>query len=173
MITRQQLKDIMPKAGPIRRNSFFEHINETLEKYKINTRLRMAAFLAQIAHESGQLVYVKELASGEAYEGRKDLGNINPGDGKKYRGRGLIQITGRANYKEISDDFGIDFVTYPDFLECPRYAALSAGWFWDEHDLNKLADSESFTLITRVINGGTNGLLDRKAYYRKALEVLK
>lgn len=172
MLSREQLKSIMPLAGSYRRNLFYEHIIETLEKYDINTPLRIAAFLAQIAHESGELQYVREIASGEAYEGRHDLGNTQPGDGKRYRGRGLIQVTGRANYKSISDDFGIDFVNYPDFLECPKYASLSAGWYWDEHDLNELADNGDMRKITRVINGGFNGLYERLAYYKKAKEVL-
>src|SRR6478736_7421705 len=98
-LTKDDLKRIMPLASASALDRFCEPINSTLPKYLINTPTRIAAFLAQIAHESGQFRYVKELASGEAYEGRKDLGNTQPGDGKKFKGRGLIQITGRNNYE--------------------------------------------------------------------------
>jgi putative chitinase len=149
-----------------------------MEGGKINTRLRIAAFLAQIGHESGSLVYSKELGGPSyfaKYDGRKDLGNTQPGDGAKFCGRGLIQVTGRANYAKASQAlFGDDrLLRKPDLLEEPLWAAKSAVWFWTSRNLNPLADADRFTDITRAINGGTNGLEDRKARYKYALTVLK
>lgn len=144
---------------------------------KINTRLRQAAFLAQIGHESGSLLYVKELGGDkyfEKYNGRKDLGNTQPGDGPRFAGRGLIQVTGRANYGKASQAlFGDDrLLKNPELLEEPEWAAKSAVWYWSTRNLNVLADADRFTDITKAINGGTNGLEDRKARYRLALSVL-
>lgn len=145
---------------------------------QINTRLRIAAFLAQIGHESGSLVYSKELGGPSyfaKYEGRKDLGNTQQGDGARFCGRGLIQITGRANYSQASQAlFGYNrLLKNPELLEHPEWAAKSAVWYWSTRNLNALADQDRFTDITRAINGGTNGLEDRKARYRYALAVLK
>jgi len=145
---------------------------------QINTRLRIAAFLAQIGHESGSLVYSKELGGPSyfaKYDGRKDLGNTQQGDGARFCGRGLIQITGRANYGRASQAlFGDDrLLKNPELLEQPEWAAKSAVWYWSTRNLNALADQDRFIDITRAINGGTNGLEDRKARYRYALAVLK
>lgn len=145
---------------------------------QINTRLRIAAFLSQIGHESGSLFYVKELGGPSyfaKYDGRKDLGNTQPGDGAKFCGRGLIQVTGRANYGRASQAlFGDDrLLKTPELLEQPEWAAKSAVWYWTTRNLNALADADRFTDITRAINGGTNGLEDRKARYKYALTVLK
>lgn len=145
---------------------------------QINTRLRKSAFLAQIGHESGSLVYVKELGGPRyfaKYDGRKDLGNTQPGDGARFAGRGLIQVTGRSNYAKASQAlFGDDrLLRTPELLEQPAWAAKSAVWFWSSRNLNALADADRFTDMTKVINGGTNGLEDRKARYRLALSVLK
>lgn len=144
---------------------------------QVNTRLRQAAFLAQIGHESGSLVYTKELGGASyfaKYDGREDLGNTQPGDGAKFAGRGLIQITGRANYAKASKAlFGDDrLLKTPEVLEQPEWAAKSATWYWTTRNLNALADQDRFTDITKAINGGTNGLEDRKARYRLALSVL-
>ena len=93
-----------------------EHFQEVCNKYSINTPIRFAAFIAQLAHESGSFFYTEELASGAAYEGRKNLGNTVKGDGVTYKGRGFIQITGRANYTSLSKEFGVDFVKNPKLL---------------------------------------------------------
>lgn len=148
-----------------------------MDSAKIDTRLRQAAFLAQIGHESGSLVYVKELGGASyfaKYDGRKDLGNTQPGDGARFAGRGLIQVTGRANYGKASQAlFGDDrLLKSPELLEEPEWAAKSAVWYWTTRNLNALADQDRFTDITKAINGGTNGLEDRKARYRLALSVL-
>jgi len=172
MITKENLKHIMPYANAMALNQFCEPLNATLLKYDMLSPLRAAAFLAQIAHESGQLKYTQEIASGKAYEGRKDLGNTQPGDGVKFKGRGLIQITGRANYAAISKDLGVNFIDKPELLEGPLYAAESAGWFWKLKGLNALADIPNFEVITRRINGGLNGYAERLEYYKKAKEVV-
>lgn len=171
MITRDQLLKIYPFAKA-RVDIFLEPLNKTMDRYQINTRLRIAAFLAQVGHESGQLKYVKELASGSAYEGRADLGNVNLGDGIRYKGRGLIQITGRANYAQIEKELVIDCVNKPELLESPDNATLTAGWFWNSRMLNDLADKQDFIKITKKINGGVNGLQDRQEIYDRALKVL-
>jgi putative chitinase len=136
----------------------------------------MAAFIAQIGHESGQLQYVREIwgptPSQAKYEGRADLGNTVKGDGSKYRGRGLIQITGRANYAACGEALGLDLVNQPELLELPQHAAMSAAWFWKQKGLNELADKDQFNTITRRINGGLNGLQDRLDIWGRARAVL-
>jgi len=164
----------MPYAGK-RAEVFLDPLNRAMDEFRIDAPARQAAFLAQIAHESGSLRYVLELASGSAYEGRKDLGNVEPGDGVKYKGRGLIQITGRSNYRQCSAALFGDsehLIDHPEILEQPEHACRSAAWFWDSRGLNAKADKSEFERITRVINGGINGLADRLAYYDKALKVL-
>lgn len=150
--------------------------------FSIDSPKRLAAFLAQIGHESGRLVYVRELwgptAAQTRYEGRVDLGNIYPGDGKRFMGRGLIQTTGRANYRATRDGLFAFLMDVPDFeaspadLEQPEWAALSAAWYWYDRKLNALADVGDFKTITLRINGGLNGYPDRLALYEAALKAL-
>jgi putative chitinase len=151
-------------------------LTAAMNAYSINTPKRQAAFIAQVGHESGRLAYVKELwgptPAQERYEGRADLGNTVKGDGFRYRGRGLIQITGRANYAKCALAMALDVVNQPELLEQPVYAALSAAWFWSVNGLNGLADLEDFERITRRINGGTNGLKDRREIWERAKGVL-
>ncbi|MFV0419826.1 MAG: glycoside hydrolase family 19 protein [Dysgonomonas sp.] len=139
-ITEDQLKQIYPSSTKQNRDKYLPYLNKYMDEYEINNADRIAAFLAQIGHESGQLKYSEEIASGDAYEGRKDLGNIYPGDGKKYKGRGLIQITGRSNYQQISRAFGVDFISNPELLSNPEFAVKSACWWWYNRKLNTLAD---------------------------------
>jgi putative chitinase len=171
---------------PQRAALFAPHLAECMGVYGINTPQRQAAFLAQLGHESMSLLYVREIASGQAYEGRADLGNTQPGDGVRYRGRGLIQVTGRDNYARARDRmrrmFGNDvpdFEAQPEALELPRWAALSAGDFWDRERLNALADAGEFIKIGRAINRGNpnaskpaNGEADRIKRWEKAKAVL-
>ncbi|MBP3343015.1 MAG: glycoside hydrolase family 19 protein [Bacteroidales bacterium] len=147
---------------------FVQHLKKYCREYRINTPERFSAFLAQIGHESGRLFYVEEIASGAAYEGRLDLGNSEPGDGVRYKGRGLIQLTGRFNYTILSDDTGIDFISNPQLLTEPQYAVMSACWYWNRHNLNHFADRGDLRSITKIINGGYNGLADRDYLYRRA-----
>ena len=161
MITELQLKQIYPFSAQKNRAKYLPFFNKYLSEYGITTPVRIHAYLAQIGHESGQLNYSEEIASGKAYEGRKDLGNTVAGDGVRYKGRGLIQITGRANYQALSNAFGIDFVQAPALLKDPEWAVMSSLWFWKAKGLNVIADSGDFKQLTRRINGGLNGLPDR------------
>ena len=133
----------------------------------LDNSLRLTHFLAQLAHESGNFRYMEEIASGAAYEGRKDLGNTQAGDGKRYKGRGPIQLTGRANYRKYGQQLGIDFENNPEIVALPSVGLLVACKFWADNGLNALADKDDVLTITRRINGGTNGLADRKAHLAK------
>lgn len=170
MISKEQLAKIYIHAPMARIERFLPFLNKTFDEFEINTPQRLRMFLAQIGHESGQLRYVKELASGEAYEGRKDLGNTSPGDGVRYKGRGLIQITGKSNYVLVSLALGLPLLEKPELLEEDGPACRSAGWFWYKSNLNTLADLGKFELITRRINGGLNGYADRLKLYHRARE---
>ena len=175
MVTPDTLLQIMPRAGDKAR-IFCGPLNRAMQEFGIDSPKRQAAFLAQVDHESGQLRYVKELwgptAAQERYEppGAKaaDLGNTMPGDGFRFRGRGLIQVTGRANYGDCGRALGLDLISRPELLELPEHAARSAAWFWQAHGCNELADEGDFIKLTRRINGGTNGLQDRIALHEKA-----
>lgn len=174
MITIDELKQIAPYAGGKRLESIYPFLMSTLDRYQINTPLRICHFMAQVIHESGSFKYFEEIASGEAYEGRKDLGNTHPGDGKRFKGRGLIQLTGRANYEAYSNDYGVDVVSNPEKVaHDPELAIDVAGWFWDKKGLNALADADDIEKITRRINGGLNGFKDRQAHLRRAKAILK
>lgn len=171
VVTADQLKRILPLAGA-RADTFCSPLNAAMAEFGITTPARQAAFIAQVAHESGQFRYVREIASGQAYEGRADLGNTFKGDGVRFKGRGLIQVTGRANYKACGAALGLDLVMFPELLEQPMYACRSAAWFWKSHGLNELADAGDQVKITRRINGGTNGLAERLAYFEIARKVI-
>jgi len=184
-MTLEQLLAIMPTAGK-RADAFLVPLTAAMAEFEINTPKRKAAFLAQIAHESGSLRYVRELASGEAYDKRKDLGNTKPEaiqiaaehgstPGRWWRGHGLIQITGFDNHRACSGALYGDYellLHHPELLEIPADACRSAGWFWKLRGLNELSDAGDFLRITKKINGGTNGLADRMAYYERARQVL-
>lgn len=171
-ITKKQLAAVMQNAGTARIDKYLPVINEWADKFDINAPLRMAHYLAQVAHESAELKYTKEIASGWAYEGRKDLGNIHKGDGMRYKGRGLIQITGRANYMAYKEFCGYDVVSRPELLEQPLGAVKSSMWYWQQHGLNELADRDDLASITKRINGGMNGYTSRKIYLLKAKKTL-
>jgi putative chitinase len=153
-----------------------------MEVWGINNTKRRRHFLAQVAHESGGLVHVREIwgptKAQRRYEGRRDLGNIYPGDGRKYPGRGPIQLTGRANARNFTKAIRAVIPTAPDFevnpelLELPGWGALAAGWFWNSHGLNFIADRGDVKACSRVVNGGYNGLEDRKRYFEKLSKVI-
>ena len=172
-ITSEQLLRI---AGTSQLKSRIEQltpgVNATFERFQIDTKLRMTHFLAQVMHESGGFRWLREIwgptAAQRGYEGRRDLGNTQAGDGKRFMGRGLIQLTGRNNYQQFSNALGVDFVANPEWVERSPYAVLVAGWFWNTRGLNALADQDNVRQITRRINGGYNGLSDRERYLRRA-----
>lgn len=160
------------------------HLQAACDRYQINTRLRVAAFLAQIGHESGHLVYVREIwgptAAQRGYEGRKDLGNTQPGDGLLFRGRGLIQITGRANYAAMGLALSLPLLAHPELLEQSANAALSAGQFWQGAGISRFADAGDIDGVSDMVNrghktaalGDANGFAERKALYLAALKAI-
>ena len=171
-VTRAQLVKIMPNADR-KADTYLPIINGWAEHFHINTPLRMAHYLAQIAHESGELRYTKELASGKAYEERKSLGNTQPGDGVRFKGRGLIQITGRANYSAYANYCGFDVVRCPELLERPLGATKSSMWVFQKFGCNELADADNLKAIRKRINGGFNGLAQCEVYLERAKKALK
>lgn len=177
-ITTEQLVQIAGTSEfKSRLAAFTDGVNATFDQYEINTPLRMAHFLAQIMHESGGFRWLREIwgptATQRGYEGRSDLGNNQPGDGKRFMGRGLIQLTGRNNYTQFKNAIGVDVVSNPVLVEQPPYAVIVAGWFWDSRGLNKYADLDDLRQVTRRINGGYNGLKDREKYLKRAKLVLR
>ena len=178
LITAEQLKSIMPHATDENIRTYLPFLNDTMMRFEIDTNIRQCHFLAQLAVESGSLRYVRELASGEAYEGRESLGNIVPGDGVKYKGRGLIQLTGRENYQRFQDWLvlnyteDIDVMTYPELLESPELAVMVAGWYWEMRNVNAMADRDDVVSVTRKVNGGRNGLAQRVDFLNRAKLIL-
>lgn len=188
MITDKQLAHIMPNCSAAKRALYLPFINKAMEEFEINTPLRQAAFLAQLAHESAELRYMEEIADGSAYEGRRNLGNTQPGDGRRYKGRGPIQLTGRANYEKYGELLNLDLVNNPKQAASPEVGFRIAGLYWKLNGLNELADKgrkivsqkvkgvsrqmPAFDAITYRINGGFNGKADRWAYYDRATRAI-
>ena len=178
-ITALQLQQILPNAGQSA-GVFVPVLNTAMVHYQIVGTKRMAAFIAQIGHESGQFRYVRELGNNQ-YLSKYDTGSLAKrlgntpeadGDGQKYRGRGLIQITGRANYMTCGEALALDLLNQPELLEKPQHACMSAAWYWASKGINTLADAGQFDKITQRINGGQKGAADRQALYARALKVL-
>jgi putative chitinase len=167
---------------------YLQPLNEAMMQWGATTRARQAAFLAQIGHESGGLFYSEEIASGASYEGRRDLGNTQPGDGRRYKGRGLIQLTGRFNYRRATAGLRAAGLQCPDFEADPvaagkaPWCVQTAGWFWSRNGCNALADAcyvgteaqrlQAFKDLTKRINGGHNGLDDRLHLWARARTAL-
>ena len=191
-MTLDQLNKIMPNART-KAGIFLPALNAAMLEFGINTPARTASFLAQLAHESGQLVYVRELwgptpsqlryerdfsaawpprAGTDRNQLPFDLGNSQAGDGSRFRGRGLIQIPGRSNDAACGKALGLDLLAQPALLEQTVNACRSAGWFWQSRGLNALADAGDQVAVTKRINGGTNGLAERLAYFKIAQKVL-
>lgn len=140
----------------------------TLDRYAINTRLRIAHFMGQVTHECAGFCTAEEFASGAAYEGRQDLGNTQPGDGKRYKGRGLIQLTGRANYRDIGRILGLPLENQPELAAEPVTALKIACEYWKKRNINTAADRDDLISVTKLVNGGLNGLEERRSYLIKA-----
>ena len=175
-ITTAQLMRAVPQTNRLRAEEFVNVFNEWAPQFGINTPLRVAHFLAQCWQESGCLRYLEEIASGKAYEWRKDLGNVQKGDGVRFKGRGIIQITGRANYQAYAKSgFCVgDLMSHPEWLAQSPGCYKSAMWFWWKSNLSELADTDNghnscdvCRRITRKVNGGINGLAQRQYYMRK------
>lgn len=175
MITVAQLIRIMPHINKKDANNadlYYPFLTAAMQKFDINTVLRMAAFLAQIGHETFDLNFMEEEASGQRYEGRKDLGNVNPGDGPRYKGRGALQLTGRANYHKYGELLGIDLENNPEQAGLPQASFLIAGLYWAIHDLNLYADNRDMMTITKKINGGYTDMDKRLSRYARAMTIL-
>lgn len=181
LITPDQLQSICRTAqGRGRSAVFHPYLCADAPAFGINTPLRLAMFLAQVMHESAEFRHVRELG-GDAYLAKYDTGRLAArlgntpeadGDGQRYRGRGLIQITGAANYRACGRALGLPLLAQPELLEQPKWAVVSACWFWASRKLNERADAADVRAVTRQINGGLNGLADREAYYRRACRAL-
>lgn len=174
-VDAQTMREIAPHfsgANGDRQNAIITAVGEvlaaTLNSYEINTRLRIAHFLGQTCHESAGFRTTEEFASGENYEGRADLGNTTPGDGVRYKGRGLLQLTGRANYKTFGDLLGVELEGNPELAAEPILSLKIACEFWKKKNLNRFCDADDVVELTRRINGGKNGLDERRAFTAKA-----
>lgn len=177
ILTAEQLKAISPATPLDRIKTFLPHLNEYLPKYGINTPIEVASFLAQVLHESGGLKWLREIwgptPAQSRYEGRKDLGNVIAGDGKKFMGRGLIQVTGRTNYMLISRALFNDdrLLITPELLATPQYGTLSSCLYWRSRNLDAIDDDNSIREETKKVNGGYNGLKEREQYFETALKI--
>jgi predicted chitinase/tetratricopeptide (TPR) repeat protein len=183
MLSAEQLHAVMPDLPEAKGQSFLPFLQAAIAEFAIEAAARCAAFLAQVAHESGQFRFMEEIWGPTAAQRRYEppsslatrLGNTQPGDGKRFKGRGPIQITGRANYRRFGDLLGLDLVADPGRAALPETAFRISGLFWARNGLNELADlatAEAFQTITRRINGGLNGLADRERFYAVARRVL-
>jgi putative chitinase len=178
--TQNILQSIAPKLTTQQLLDYSLMASSAAKVAGINTPKRLTAWLAQLAHESGGFRYLQEIWGPTPQQKRygvgslgKTLGNLEPGDGYKYRGRGWIQLTGRSNYKRYGDLLGIDLVGEPDLAADPGNAFAIAALFWQDRKLNELADKGAIRSITKSINGGYNGLMQRISYYRKAVNSIK
>ncbi|MEO8060727.1 MAG: glycoside hydrolase family 19 protein [Burkholderiales bacterium] len=180
MLTDLQLRQISPRLAAAKLQLYLPHLNKAMQTYGVDTMQRTAAFIAQLAHESGEFRWMEEIWGPTDPQRRYEppgtlaarLGNTQPGDGKRFKGRGPIQITGRFNYAKYGTLLGVDLAAQPELAATPEFAFATAGLYWQSNGLNELADSGDFVKITRRINGGTNGLPDRQKYYALALGVL-
>ncbi|MEJ8849666.1 glycoside hydrolase family 19 protein [Variovorax rhizosphaerae] len=180
MLTDTQLAQIMVHASQKKRLLYLGPLNAAMAEFEINTLRRSAAFIAQLAHESGEFNFMEEIwgptSAQKRYEPPSDLaktlGNTQPGDGKRFKGRGPIQLTGRANYQKFGGLLGLDLVGKPELAAAPEVGFRTAGLFWKRKGLNELADADNFTEITRRINGGQNGAAERVRFYERAKLVL-
>jgi predicted chitinase len=157
----------MPGLSRTKANQYVTYCNNAMREFGITTNLRAFMWLAQVGHESVSLMYFEEIASGAAYEGRRDLGNTHTGDGKRFKGRGPIQITGRANYTAAASALKLDLVNNPALAARPEHAFRVSAWWWKTHGLNEISDRGDVTAATRRINGGLNGLADRQSRYSR------
>jgi putative chitinase len=168
-----QLRAIMPKLDAGRAESLQKPLSDAMKEFGINTPKRRAAFLAQVAQESHEMRHFEEMFSNlDAYENRADLGNGKSGDGKVYKGRGPLMLTGKANYKAAGQALKLDLVTHPEMVAQPEIGCRAAAWYWKYQGLNELADRGDIRGITQHIHGDFNGLDARQRYYKQAKQVL-
>jgi putative chitinase len=176
LITPDQLRDLVPALCAATAETHAAALNPALAEFEIQTPRRIAAALAQFAHETGGFRTLREFGNDAyfaRYDGRKALGNRQPGDGLRFKGRGYIQITGRANYAAVADALGLPLLEQPDLAEKPKLAARLSGWWWRARGLNERADALDFYRIVQIINGGTNGIEQRRRYWERAKQIWK
>ena len=171
-VTADQLMQIVPSLSKARADEIVGPLNDAMQQGGMNTPQRQAAFISQVAEESDRFHTFEEYADGSEYEGSTGLGNTQPGDGPRYKGRGAIQVTGRYNYTQMSKDLGVDFVDHPELAAEPQYAFKTALWYWSTHNGNAVADTGDIVRITEMVNGGTHGLDVRTQFYNNGLRVL-
>lgn len=167
------LKQAAPRGKPAIIDGFAAALPKLCEQYHLDTVNRQAHFIGQVVHESDHLKTTEEYATGAAYEGRRDLGNTSKGDGRRFKGRGLIQLTGRANYRAATLALGNDFISDPRKVAKFPHAATVSAWFWSRNALNRHADRDDIRQVTRIINGALTHLDRRKVHTaatKKALE---
>lgn len=172
MITKEMLRKLAPTAKEDIITHLAQHLDEQLAKYDIGSYLRVCHFLAQAAHESAGFRTLEEFASGAAYEGRADLGNVRPGDGKRYKGRGIFQLTGRANYRVMGQKLGVDLENRPELASDPMISIKTACEYWNSRKLSIYADLDDVRTVTKRINGGYNGFEDRKLYLQRVKTII-
>lgn len=170
-VNAQQLMQIVPGLDSGKADQVAQGLNSAMAEAGITSKEEQAMFIAQLAHESAGFQYMEEIASGADYEGRSDLGNTQPGDGVRYKGRGFIQLTGRSNYEAAGAALGLDLINNPELAATPENAARVAAWYWSSRGISEIAATGDFVGVTQAINGGTNGLEDRQNYYARAREV--
>lgn len=167
------LRRIAPEGKPEIVLGLAGALPAAIAKYDLSNRLRQAHFLSQWAEETAGYTHLTEEASGREYEGRRDLGDTQPGDGARFKGRGLCMLTGRSNYARLSKMLVVDFVAHPQIVATFPHALNVAAVFWRDHALNGFADRDDLDTITRRINGGLNGLATRRAYLARAKRALR
>lgn len=169
----------LPGADQANVTAWLPDINAAMAEAGIDTPQRAAAFLAQVGQETAGFDTLTEYSDGSDYNGRADLGNTQPGDGQKYKGRGGLQLTGRHNYELASQALGVDFVNHPELVADPQYAFATAAWYWTSHNLNDVADKTnpkdpaSIDPVSKIINGGSHGQDVRRDHFARACEILK
>lgn len=176
MTTRELLDHIAGRKTGASGDEIALGLDKYAPQYEINTHLRLAHFLAQACHETGGFRYLKEIwgptKAQKGYEGRADLGNCRVGDGHLYRGRGVFQLTGRANYTRVGKALGLPLEVDPDLACDPQISVKIACHYWMTHEINVAADANDIVRVTKAINGGRNGLEDRKVCFVRARQVL-
>ncbi|MFX1758787.1 MULTISPECIES: glycoside hydrolase family 19 protein [Rhodococcus] len=171
-VTPEELTRIVPGIPAEKIEQYIAPLNDAMTRSGIDNPVRQAAFIAQLAVESDSFRTFEEYASGRAYEGRADLGNTQPGDGERYKGRGAIQITGRHNYEKVSEHVGVDFVAHPELLAAPENAFATAAWYWSSRNLNEVADTAGIVRVSELVNGGHHALGRRIDDFKRGLDVL-
>jgi predicted chitinase len=170
LVTPEQLEAVAPRITADEAEAYAPALSAAMWEARILTPRQRAAFIAQLAMESDSFKALEEYASGAAYEGRKDLGNTQSGDGVRYKGRGFIQLTGRYNYRKAGQALGVDFEGRPELAAVPANAARVAGWYWTDRKINEPAEAGDFPETTRRINGAYLGQVTRETYYARALK---